>query len=322
MGKYAEKNLAVGENIILKAKKSIWQILFPILWTLLLVVVAVVVTLLKDNIVVEGNEALPIIITVVAWALAFCLGIVPFCVRLISFFTFNLAITNRRVIYKVGVLRLKYADIPLDKVDHVEIRVGLISSWFKNYNLQIVSVAGVTNNTNGKQKTALIGTFIFKGIDNAKAFKDAVTAAVEQRAIEARRHQALVIAKALQGGELSADIETPAEVVGQQAVYEQQAINFEQHEAEQPIAAEQQPAAVVAPVQEPNRSEQEQAEELLQDVGLSAEQAHAMAEEVAVQEQYVPSERLTTEEQTSEQPAETQQEEEEMTFSFTLPDID
>ena len=142
-----------------------------------------------------ADETLQTALTAVIWVLFAVLGVVPFVRCLLRFLSLNLALTNKRVVGKIGILRIFSIDIPIEKADHCEIKAGIFGNLFHYFSLRIVSVGG---------SSADRGNFLNKGnrdafvaISNAQQFKDAVTEAVEQHAAEARRAQAEEIARAM-----------------------------------------------------------------------------------------------------------------------------
>ncbi len=144
----------------------------------------------------EADESIAAIgksLTVVLWILFFLIGLLPFLVRLCRFFSFSLALTNKRVVGKAGILRIHSMDYPIDKIDHVEIKAGIFGNLFRYAQLSVMSVGSADMHYSKTRK-------MFVGIRNAQDFKDAVTEAVERHAAEARKAQAEEIARAMGGG--------------------------------------------------------------------------------------------------------------------------
>lgn len=132
-------------------------------------------------------------VNIVLWVLFILIGVVPFVRRLLLWLSINLALTNKRIVGKVGILRVNSLDFHLDKIDHVQIKASIFGNLFHYYTLRVVSVGGAGFD-NGRTKTDK-DTFV--GISNAQEFKDMATRAIEVHAEEARRAQAEEIARAM-----------------------------------------------------------------------------------------------------------------------------
>lgn len=131
---------------------------------------------------------------ILIWVLFFLCGFVPFLKRLLKWLSINLALTNKRVVGKVGILRINALDFHLDKIDHVQIKGTILGNLFHYYSLRIVSVGGAGFDNNRRRKK---DADQFVGISNAQEFKDMATRAIELHAEEARRAQAAEIARAM-----------------------------------------------------------------------------------------------------------------------------
>lgn len=131
-------------------------------------------------------------LSIALWILFILVGLLPFLVRLCRFYSFTLALTNKRVVGKAGILRIHSMDYPIDKIDHVEIKAGIFGNLFKYAELSVMSVGSADMHYSKTRK-------MFVGIRNAQEFKDAVTEAVERHAAEARKAQAEEIARAMGG---------------------------------------------------------------------------------------------------------------------------
>lgn len=112
------------------------------------------------------------------------IGIIPFIIRLVRFLSADLAVTNRRVIGKIGVVSIKSLDYHIDKVDSIKISTTFWGRIFRYYTVEVTG-SGEGNNIK------------FEGISNANQFKNAVNEAIERHAAEARRQQAEQIAMAM-----------------------------------------------------------------------------------------------------------------------------
>jgi len=135
MASYIDNNLAPGEQVLYRAKVSILS-LIPLL--------------------ILGLFTITLII-----------GIFIIAYALIVFFTTELAITNKRVVAKVGFLSRKTIEMSLQKTESIQIEQGLFGRLM-NYGSILVSGAG-----------AYVVQPV-KKIDNPLAFRHAFLAAQEQ----------------------------------------------------------------------------------------------------------------------------------------------
>lgn len=104
-------------------------------------------------------------------------------VRVLRICTTHLAITNKRVIGKVGILKINTLDVPIEKVGSVAFDAGVLGNLFKYYKLSIKS-------------TGSDGWF-FNGVSNAQEFKDKLMDAIDKRADDLRKAQAAELAAAM-----------------------------------------------------------------------------------------------------------------------------
>ena len=222
---YIEKNLGQGEEIELRIKKNVLYLVpgFIILavWIILGVLLTVMLNSISKNIIEKTlnpetpedfmymatlnqsditavEQSLKIInaVKLYSWIPISLLGSISLIKRLINFFTMSLAITNKRVVGKIGLLRIYALDIHIDKIDHVEISASFLGRLLRYYTLRVFSVGGtgmdskrITRDDNGK----------FVGITNATEFKNVVNRAIELHADEARKAQAAENAAAMSG---------------------------------------------------------------------------------------------------------------------------
>lgn len=175
---YIESNLRKEEQVVVRAKISWWTLVAP---ALLAIVAWVGVFVLMGKIEVSDKDAQSII-TIVFLVLGF-LFTIPLIKRVLINATTHLAVTNKRVIGKVGVLKVDTIDYPVDKIDNVSYNAGFFGNIFKYATVQIGSVSGE------KKSIGAIG--------NAQVFKNSVTDAIEKHAEEARKAQAAEIAAAM-----------------------------------------------------------------------------------------------------------------------------
>ncbi len=153
MGKYVENNLGKGETIVKKA---------------------------------ELNPAA----LVGAWifGILFCwLLLIPLIKAIIATVQFNhveLAVTSKRVVGKVGVIKTKTMDAPLSRVQNVSISQKFLGKLF-NYSLVKIDTAA--------------GQYTFDYIKNANAFKGTLMAQIEQAETDKMQQQAELMARSMAG---------------------------------------------------------------------------------------------------------------------------
>lgn len=204
MSRYVKKSLADDEEIIAKAKKSWWYITWP---TVLFVgaIVGLVFAIpqitnmaqtVKSGVAFVDaclpaifNHVLPIVLSAVLGLCAF----IPFYRHLVTFLTLQLVLTNKRLISKVGLFRIRALDIPVDKIDHIEVRSTLLGNLLHSYEVEIASVSGADGVIAQKRKN--VRTFC--GISNAKALRSAILEVIDTYAQNERRQQAREIASAM-----------------------------------------------------------------------------------------------------------------------------
>lgn len=173
MSKYSEKNLRNGEVIIKKAKVNPLCAIKEIVIFIVLLVIGIV-----------ANIYVPIAGIWILLAMIF-IGVIALIAKIIYLCSLDLAVTNKRIIGKVGVIQKESLDYPINKVDNVTIQN---SFWGAIFRFSTVCVLG-GGGTDVK--------IYFKGISNAIEFKNSVTDGIEQYADEARKAQAAEIAAAM-----------------------------------------------------------------------------------------------------------------------------
>lgn len=151
MGKYVENNLGKNETIIKKADLnglfllSKWIVGILFFWLLLIPTIkALVATVRFKNI--------------------------------------ELAITNKRLIGKVGVANTQALDAPLNKIQNVSVSQGF---WGKIFNFGTVRI------------DTAAGKFEFGAIKNADAFKGMIMAQIDQYEEDRVKQQAAEMANAM-----------------------------------------------------------------------------------------------------------------------------
>jgi len=148
---YVEQNLNRNEEIVKKAERSAWLLVgawvFGILFFWLLFI--------------------PLIKAVIAT---------------VRYRSAELAITNKRIIGKTGVVNSGSLDAPLNKIQNVSVSSGLGGKIFGYGTVQINTAAGV---------------FTFTGIKQSEQFKAAIMNQIEQYEEDKIKEQAAQMANAM-----------------------------------------------------------------------------------------------------------------------------
>jgi uncharacterized membrane protein YdbT with pleckstrin-like domain len=110
MGSYVDSALTKGEHVIYQGKTSIWSLL-------------------------------PRIILGFIFLALFGLGLLFWIDAAIKYFTTELAITNKRVIAKFGLISRTTIEINLQKIESIQVNQGILGRIF-NFGSVIVSGAG------------------------------------------------------------------------------------------------------------------------------------------------------------------------------------
>ncbi len=182
MGKYVENNLSKDEKIINKAKVSGLAII-PRL-------ILFAYNLIFFIVILSG----PTKDATIFFSVLITLSLLILIIRIAFLSSLELAITNKRIIGKKGVLRTITLDARLEKVDSIRVKQYLLGKIFK-YSTKCI----VTDSSKIK----------FRFIKNAEKFRvlvteeiDRVHAEIEKRASE---EQAKIIAQAIASAKASQD---------------------------------------------------------------------------------------------------------------------
>jgi len=141
----------------------------------------------KNETIVKKAELNPIVL-VVTWigaVLFFWLLFIPVIKAIIitvRYFNTELAITNKRVVGKVGFLNTKALDAPLNKIQNVSARSNLFGKIF-NYGTVVINTAA--------------GQFVYEAVKNIDQFKGALMAQIDQAEEDKIREQAQQMANAM-----------------------------------------------------------------------------------------------------------------------------
>ena len=146
MGKYVENNLGKNENVVKKAELNKLFLVGPVL------------------------------------SMIFIITIPSAIIKIVNFFNIELAITNKRIIGKVGLFKTQVLDAPLNKIQSVKVTQNF---WGKIFNHGIINISTAA------------GEYNFAGIKNADAFKRMIMAQIDQYEEDRVKQQAEEMAKSM-----------------------------------------------------------------------------------------------------------------------------
>lgn len=127
MSSYVDEILIKGEKLVHQARISLWSLFPGIALSTFLLVSACVVYFSFKNLVV------PIILLAITAFLVINMAI--------EYFTTEIAITNKRIIAKFGLIERKTIELNLVKVESIQVDQGVIGRMF-NYGTIIISGGG------------------------------------------------------------------------------------------------------------------------------------------------------------------------------------
>ncbi|MBC7708934.1 MAG: PH domain-containing protein [Rhizobacter sp.] len=110
MASYVEGALIKGEQVVYQGKVSIWSLL-------------------------------PLLLFGLVFLMFWGLGLVFWIAAAIKYFTTELAITNKRVVAKFGLISRSTIEINLQKIESIQVNQGILGRIF-NYGSIVVSGAG------------------------------------------------------------------------------------------------------------------------------------------------------------------------------------
>ena len=153
MGKYVENNLGMNENVIQKAKLTklflvgTWIKGFLLCWLLFIPVIKAIIATIRH-------------------------------------FKTELAITNKRIVGKVGIINTKALDAPLNKIQNVSVEQKFFGKIFNYGTIKINTAAGI---------------YDFDGVSSPDSFKGNVMNQIEQYEEDKVKQQATEMANAMAG---------------------------------------------------------------------------------------------------------------------------
>lgn len=126
---YIEKNLMSAEKIVYRTKLHRIVFVWPIIWLVVALLIFVSVS----------DAALRDVLSILIFLLAILTSISSF----INYTTSEFAITNKRVIVKVGFIRRNSIEILLSKVEGIQVNQGILGRIF-GFGSIVVSGTGGT----------------------------------------------------------------------------------------------------------------------------------------------------------------------------------
>lgn len=114
----------------------------------------------------------------------FILALLFIASPLIRFLTSELGFTDKRLIGKLGLIRTKSLDAPLNKINNVSVSSGLFGKVFGYGNIHI---------------TTSSGAYLYKGVANPEIFRVNLMKQIDQFDKDRIRHQASEMASAMKG---------------------------------------------------------------------------------------------------------------------------
>ncbi len=149
MGNYVEKNLIKHEKIIKKAELSF----IPLIINFIKLALTVALVCCFYSFLEKGKELLGVswmelisdlsLFTIIWFVIGVMISVFVISHDLKSifrYFNMELAITDKRVIGKVGIISTSSMDVPLDKIHSVTVSNGLFGKLF-NYGTIVVSMS-------------------------------------------------------------------------------------------------------------------------------------------------------------------------------------
>lgn len=136
---YPKSNLVEGERIIIHSHPHWKALIAPVFF---LVVISALVgagwTWANSQSWSDGAELAVMIVLGVAWLVV---AVYFFFAPVISWATTHFVVTNRRVMYRTGILTRSGIDIPMNRINTVQFRHGLIDRMFRTGTLVIESAS-------------------------------------------------------------------------------------------------------------------------------------------------------------------------------------
>ena len=136
---YPEDHLAAGETLIVNARPHWKQLIGSALIFLIATVAAGLAYSWLNSSSLDGTgKTIVLWLIVIGWlAIAVWRGVIPF----LRWFTTHFVITDRRIMYRSGIITRQGIDIPMARINSVQFRHGLIDRMFKTGTLIVESAS-------------------------------------------------------------------------------------------------------------------------------------------------------------------------------------
>lgn len=160
---YAEKNLSKGDTVILQAHTSWLAVVSKAIESLILFIVAAY----AKSELYDVGAMLSVVCIVIA--------LIVIIVTVLKITHIELALSNKKLIGKIGIINTKSMDSPLNKINNVSVDQGLFGKIF-GYSKITVSTSS--------------GNYVFDYILSGDAFKNTVMEQIDVYENERLRNQA------------------------------------------------------------------------------------------------------------------------------------
>jgi uncharacterized membrane protein YdbT with pleckstrin-like domain len=183
MHKYIENNLTKNEKVIIEAKFNFLTFIPLIIIFVICLIIYIVVSKLIDT---YSNLFDDLLATMLKIVLILYLALLVLLALFRTPIGSRMAITNKRVIGKRGILSLSAVDYPINKID----QICITASFFgKIFHYSTLLIKGTSDSGSRGLR--------FYGISNAVEVKNCINDALDKYAEEARKAQAEEIARAM-----------------------------------------------------------------------------------------------------------------------------
>jgi len=152
---YIDKNLMTGEEVIYRAKLHWFVFVHASIWVILSIILVFYVSFLGKN------SFFPLLAFIVL-----LLALVKLCRAPLSFLTSEFAVTNKRVMIKVGIIRRRSLETILKKVESIIVNQTILG--------RILGYGSITISGTGGTKES------FKNISNPMEFRKQINEQVEK----------------------------------------------------------------------------------------------------------------------------------------------
>jgi len=134
---YVETNLMTNEQIRYRGHISLWSMAPSMIFATLL---------LLGSVIVYGYPSIAVYdrVSLFASAVLGALGVFILTSQMIKFYTTEIAVTNVRVMGKVGFVRRNSIEMLLDKIESLQVDQSMAGRWF-NFGTITLSAAGAEN---------------------------------------------------------------------------------------------------------------------------------------------------------------------------------